>query len=367
MRIGVLGGGQLARMLAMAGAPLGLRFRCFDTTTDAPARDVCELHVGAFADPVAIDRFLRGVDVVTYEFENIPASVVESIERTRSVLPGSIALRTGQDRIAEKSFFRNSGLAVHDFRAADSREAFDSAIAEIGLPAVVKTTRMGYDGKGQAVVRSTEDAAAAWAKLGASPLIVEKFVPFTRELSAIAVRSPQGEVRFYDWVENVHEGGILRLSRAPARGVPETESSHVRAQIAGAMDQMRYVGVMAVELFDVGGKLLFNEMAPRVHNSGHWTIEGARCSQFENHCRAVAGLPLGSTACIAPAAMVNLIGGLPAIADVLGIPGAHPHFYGKEPRAGRKVGHITVIQEPGMSGAEFEASVERARALAPKG
>lgn len=364
MRIGVLGGGQLARMLALAGAPLGLRFRCFDTLPEAPAGDVCELHVGDFGDHEAIRRFLDGVDVVTYEFENIPASVVEFIESFRPVFPNSRALKIGQDRINEKTAYKEAGVGVHDFASATTRAEFDGAIARLGLPVVVKTTRMGYDGKGQAVVRSPADAEAAWAALGRVPLIVEKFVPFTREISALAVRSRRGEVRFYDWVENTHRDGILRLSRVPAQDVLPEESAGARDHIAAAMARMEYVGVMAVELFDVNGRLLFNEMAPRVHNSGHWTIEGARCSQFENHCRAVAGLALGSTVSDRPAAMINLIGGLPDLSAALEIPGAHAHWYGKQPRPGRKVGHITVVQRPGMTPAEFEDSVARACALA---
>ena len=364
MRIGILGGGQLARMMALAGTPLGLRFRFFDTHADAPAGHVGELHVGSFEDHVAIDRFCADCDVITYEFENIPAHIVERIERLHKVLPGSQPLRIGQDRINEKTFFKSRGVDTHDFRAVSDRASFDAAIRDIGLPAVIKTTRMGYDGKGQGVAHTAHEAESLWTTLGASPLIVEKFVKFDRELSAIAVRSVQGEVRFYDWTHNTHRGGILRVSRAGVTPADPQAASRARETIAKAMSDMNYVGVMAVELFEVGGRLLFNESAPRVHNSSHWTMDGARCGQFENHCRAVAGLPLGDVTREHDCAMVNLIGRLPSIESVAAIQGAHIHYYGKAERAGRKVGHINIVRRGDMTVGDFERSVTQAITLA---
>jgi len=364
MRIGILGGGQLARMMALAGTPLGLRFRFFDTHADAPAGHVGELHVGAFDDHDAIDRFCNGCDVITYEFENIPAHVVERIERSHNVCPGSHPLRIGQDRINEKNFFKSCGVDTHDFLAVHDRASFDAAIREIGLPAVIKTTRMGYDGKGQGVARTAAEADALWNALGASPLIVEKFVKFDRELSAIAVRASSGDIRFYDWTHNTHHNGILRISRAGATPADPAAATTARESIATAMARMNYVGVMAVELFEVNGRLLFNESAPRVHNSSHWTMDGARCGQFENHCRAVAGLALGDVAREHDCAMVNLISRLPSIDSIATIQGARVHFYGKSERAGRKVGHINIVRHIDMSYSDFEQSLARATKLA---
>jgi len=341
MLIGILGAGQLGRMLALAGLPIGLRFRFLDPAEDAVAAHVGELIVGDFDDPAALARFARGLSVCTFEFENVPAAALRAVAAHCPVWPPVEALETGQDRLAEKTLFQRLGLSVHPFAPASTRDEFAAALRTVGLPAVAKTRRMGYDGKGQAVIRTPADADAAWEALGAVPLLVEALVPFDRELSVIGVRARSGEHRAYPLVENVHDRGILRLSRAPADVTPALQAA-ATAHSKAVMDALGYVGVLTIEFFDAAGTLLANEMAPRVHNSGHWTIEAARTSQFENHLRALADLPLGDTTPRGPSAMVNLIGACPPLSDLLRVPGAHPHLYGKGPREGRKVGHVTI-------------------------
>jgi 5-(carboxyamino)imidazole ribonucleotide synthase len=376
-RLGILGGGQLGRMLALAAARLGIRCRCWDPSPEAVAGDVAELICAPFDDARALDRFLAGLEAVTLEFENVPVALVERISSRGAMFPGPRALATGQDRVAEKTLFDSMGLETPAWRAADSREAFERACAELGLPVIAKTRRMGYDGKGQAVVRAEADIAPAFARLTGegvegdetsrrAGLIVEKLVPFTRELSILGVRSREGSTAFYPLVENVHRAGMLRRSVAPAPGVDQSTEFHARACIARVMDALGYVGVMAVELFEVGGRLLGNELAPRVHNSGHWTIEGSASSQFENHVRAVMGLPLGSPAMLAPrATMVNFIGRMPT-RELLALPGVAAHDYAKAPRAGRKVGHATVLSCEGSGADERVAAVEHLAAEADK-
>jgi 5-(carboxyamino)imidazole ribonucleotide synthase len=326
MIVGVIGGGQLGRMLALAGIPLGLSFRFLDPAADAPAREVGKLLVGEYDDPDLLDRLAEGTKVVTYEFENVP---VDSARRTRAI-PSAQALQVAQDRLAEKQLFRR--LAIPTVRIDDEVQTF---------PAILKTRRFGYDGRGQHLVEARPDPDPA--------LILEERVAFDRELSLIAVRGLLGETRFYPLVENVHKDGILRTSRAPAANVPQAEAEKYATKI---LDELEYVGVLALELFDVGGQLLANEIAPRVHNTGHWTIEGSETSQFENHLRAILGLPLGSTES-RRALMVNLIGIVPKTLDVLEIPHAHLHLYGKEPRPGRKLGHVTLVNPSSASEAEL--------------
>ncbi len=340
MIVGVLGAGQLGRMLALAGYPLGLGFRFLDPTPGSPVAQVGEQVVAAFDDHQSLERFARGVDVVTYEFENVPVDTAWLLAGYAPVFPPPAALETAQDRLVEKSFFGELGIPTPPFAAVEADLL--AGIRPVGLPAVVKTRRFGYDGKGQQVIRDPAEADAALAELGGQPLIVESLVDFERELSIIAVRSQTGETAYYPLVENRHRHGILRLSRAPAPNVSERLQAQAEGYAALVMERLEYVGVLAIEFFEVGGELLANELAPRVHNSGHWTIEGAETSQFENHLRAVAGLPLGSTSVIGHSAMLNLIGALPDSAAVLGVPGAHLHLYGKAPRPGRKLGHITV-------------------------
>ncbi len=356
MRIAVMGGGQLGRMLALAAHPLGLQVRCLDPSRGAPAGAVAELVVGAYDDEAALTKLADGADRATYELENLPVKAGEILAGLIPLHPSLRALEVGQERVAEKTFFRAHGIEVPDFVAVDSRAALEAGVEAIGLPAVLKTRRFGYDGKGQFVLRAREDVDEAWVRLGGWPLILEKFVPFTRELSVLAVRSEQGEVRAWPLVENHHVGGILIASIAPAPGVDDALQALGESYARRLMEALDYVGVLALETFDLGSAsgplLLANEMAPRVHNSGHWTIEGAETSQFENHLRAVAGLPLGSTAAKGPVAMVNLIGTPPAPEAVLAIPGARLHLYGKEPRLGRKIGHVTVLAQSAAELAE---------------
>jgi 5-(carboxyamino)imidazole ribonucleotide synthase len=317
--VGVIGGGQLGRMLALAGIPLGLSFRFLDPSPDAPAAEVGELLVGEYDDPDLLDRLADGAVAVTYEFENVP---VEAAERVGAI-PGAAALRASHDRLVEKQLFRRLGIPTP--KLDEEVEVF---------PAILKTRRLGYDGKGQRLVET-------WP--GSDPgHVLEERVPFDRELSLVAVRAADGDTRFYPLVENVHEDGILRTSKAPAADAPQAEAEEYVGRL---LDELGYVGVLALELFDVGGRLLANEFAPRVHNTGHWTIDASDTSQFENHLRAILGLPLGRTTS-RECWMVNLIGAVPRVEDVLRVPGAHLHVYGKEPRPGRKLGHITVVGPP---------------------
>ena len=339
--IGILGGGQLARMLVLAGAPLGLRFLVVDSAADACASQVAPLVRANWHDSETLADFAQRVDVATFDFENVPAQTAEALTRHTLVFPNPHALAVSQDRLAEKNLFAEIGLATPAFAAVDSRAELDAAVAQIGLPAVLKTRRLGYDGKGQAVLRSSTDVAAAWDALGSAPLILEAFVPFTREVSIIAVRSRNGEFRHYPLTRNWHSNAILAASLAPAPHTEHIEAAAV-AHARALAERLDYVGTFALELFDHDGELLGNEMAPRVHNSGHWTIEGAHCSQFENHLRAVLGLPLGDTGARGLSVMLNWIGQLPSSDAVLREVDAHWHDYGKESRDGRKVGHATV-------------------------
>ncbi len=360
MLVGVLGAGQLGRMLALAGLPLGLRFRFLDPAADSPAGQVAEQVVGGFDDPAAMDAFCDGLDAATWEFENVPVAAARAVAARVALFPPPAALETGQDRLSEKQLFTAMGLEVHPFAPAASADELVQAVGTVGLPAVVKTRRGGYDGKGQAVLRAGATAAevrGVWGLLGGVPLLVEQMVAFDRELSIIGVRGRDGATVVYPLVENVHAGGILRISRAPADGVSGTLQAQAEKHITAVMERLGYVGVLAIEFFAKGERLLANEMAPRVHNSGHWTIEGAQTSQFENHVRAVAGLALGSTGARGRSVMVNLIGGAPAADDVLRVPGAHLHLYGKESRRGRKVGHVTVNGPDSAAVAESAARV----------
>ena len=309
-------------MLALAGIPLGLSFRFLDPSPDAPAGEVGELLVGAYDDPDLLDRLADGAAAVTYEFENVP---VDAARRVGAV-PDAAALEAAQDRLAEKQLFRRLGIPTA--RIDGEVETF---------PALLKTRRLGYDGKGQRLVET---------RSGSDPgHVLEERIDFDRELSLLAVRGRDGDTRFWPLVENVHHDGILRTSRAPAVDAPQAAAEAYAGRL---LDHLEYVGVLALELFDVGGELLANEIAPRVHNTGHWTIEGSETSQFENHLRAILGLPLGSTAS-QPSLLVNLIGTVPKAVDMLAIPHVHLHLYGKEPRPGRKLGHVTLVNPSSAS------------------
>lgn len=351
--IGVLGAGQLGRMLALAGYPLGLRFRFLDAAHEAPVKDLAEFVRADFHDKEALDRFADGLEVVTYEFENVPVDTVERLTRRVPVYPPPAALRASQDRLEEKSFFRNLGIPTAPFVAVHRRTDLDRALDEIGCPAILKTRRMGYDGKGQCLIRERAAAEQAWQTLTQSPgesdasaagldLILEGFVRFDREMSQLAVRGRDGRMVFYPLVENHHAEGLLRLSIAPAPNLTPSLEQLARDYAERVLETLGYVGVLAIEFFQQGEQLIANEIAPRVHNSGHWTIEGAETSQFENHLRALLGFPLGTTDARGSCAMLNIIGDLPDIQAVLSHPGTHLHLYGKKPRPGRKIGHITV-------------------------
>lgn len=339
MKIGVIGGGQLGRMLALAGTPLGMSFAFLDPAPDACASALGE-HIRAdYGDQDHLRQLADEVDLVTFEFESVPAETVAFLSQFVPVYPTAESLRIARDRWFEKSLFRSLGIPTPEFANIHSQDDLDAAVAEIGLPAVLKTRTLGYDGKGQKVLRGAADVAGAFAELGSVPCILEGFVPFTGEVSLIAVRGRDSETRFYPLVHNTHEGGILRLSVAscehPLQALAEDYVGRV-------LERLDYVGVLAFEFFEVDGGLKANEVAPRVHNSGHWTIEGAECSQFENHLRAVTGLPLGSTAKVGESAMLNFIGEVPPLDRVAAIADCHPHHYGKAFKAGRKVGHATL-------------------------
>jgi 5-(carboxyamino)imidazole ribonucleotide synthase len=332
-------------MLAIAGYQLGLEFRFFDPNSGAPVGQIGELVAADYTDHEALKRFLNGLDVVTYEFESIPLSTVQFVAKHVPVFPPIAALETAQDRLLEKNLFQALRIPTPSFAPVDSLEDLRSAATRIGFPVVLKTRRMGYDGKGQVVIRAANSIDEAWKQLGSSPLLVEKYVSFQYELSVIGVRGPAGREAFYPLVENLHREGVLRRSIAPARGeTPETAALAID-YCRRIMDRLEYVGVMALELFSVDGALLANEMAPRVHNSGHWTIEGAETSQFENHLRAILSLPLGATTLKGVSLMLNILGHIPPVESVLAVEGAHLHLYGKAPTERRKVGHVTLVAQ----------------------
>jgi len=342
MKIGILGGGQLARMLALAGHPLGAKFVILDPAPDACASAVAEQVVGNYDDIEKLDEFAAQVDVVTYEFENVPAEGVKYLAAGKvPVYPSPQALAVSRDRLNEKTLFRELGIPTPNFAAVNSVDDLKKAVREIGLPAVLKTRTMGYDGKGQAVIRTEGDIDTAWAAVGKAECILEGFVTFTREISVIAVRGRGGEAAFYPVGENTHSNGILHHN-VIVNGFDDPMQKAAEDYSRRLLEHFGYVGILSLELFDANGVLMANEIAPRVHNTGHWTIEGAETSQFENHIRAVMGLPLGDTSPAGCSAMVNFIGSIPPAESVLAIKGAHYHSYTKEGKPGRKIGHTTV-------------------------
>ena len=347
--IGILGGGQLGRMLAMAAARLGLRCQVFSPDPDSPAFDVVlNATCAEYADVEALELFAHDVDVITYEFENVPAATAMVLAARRPVLPAQAILETTQYRLIEKDFIKKLGIGTADYADVSSIETLRAAIARIKLPAVIKTRRFGYDGKGQAIIREGDDVAEVWQDLGTKSAILEAFIPFEREISVIAARSADGQVECYDVTENEHRDHILKISRAPA-DISEALAAEARSIAEKIASALNYIGVLAVEMFVVQGaggpQVLVNEIAPRVHNSGHWTLDGASISQFEQHIRAIAGWPLGKPVRHGPVTMTNLIGD--DISDYerwLTVPGATVHLYGKgPPRPGRKMGHVTQI------------------------
>ncbi|WP_165856701.1 5-(carboxyamino)imidazole ribonucleotide synthase [Marinobacter sp. JSM 1782161] len=352
MRIGVLGAGQLGRMLALSGYPLAKEFVFYDLS-GSPSAGLGEVIIDRNHE--YLKDFLSRVDRVTYEFEHLPVEVAESIAREKPVYPSPRALQVCQNREAEKTLFGSLGIPTPEWRIADSAGTLKKAAEELGCPVVAKSNTEGYDGKGQAVLRSPDEAAAAWESIGHERLIVEKFVDFQREVSIIAARGIDGELAFYPMAENVHSEGILRYSIAPAPRLNPDIREDAERYIRTLLNELDYVGVLALELFETADGLVANEMAPRVHNSGHWTMEGAFTSQFENHIRAVSGLPLGDTSPRGVSCMVNIIGEHGSIADILKLPYTHLHLYNKQERPGRKLGHVNVLAD------SYEELVWRAR------
>ncbi|MDT3469033.1 5-(carboxyamino)imidazole ribonucleotide synthase [Stenotrophomonas maltophilia] len=345
LTVGILGGGQLARMMVLAGAPLGLRFELYDPAADACSGPLAPLTVGAFDDRQALADFASKVDVVTFDFENVPADSAQFLADRVPVYPPPAALAVAQDRLSEKTLFQQLGIPLPAFADIRSRDELAEKVAAFGLPCILKTRRLGYDGKGQFRLRSEADIDAAWDALGAqvehTGLILEGFVAFQREVSVVAVRGRDGSFEAWPVTGNWHVDGVLSASVAPAV-LSDAEQQTAIGYARRVAEHLQYVGVFALELFCRDGELLANEMAPRVHNSGHWTIEGSETSQFENHLRAVLGLPLGSTRMLGHACMLNWLGTMPDPAPVLGQASGHWHDYGKEPREGRKVGHATL-------------------------
>jgi 5-(carboxyamino)imidazole ribonucleotide synthase len=340
--VAVLGGGQLGLMLGQAGKPRGLAFRFLDPSPQAPAAAVGTLVTGALDSVVALDLVADGADVVTYEWEGVPAGSARHLSYTHRVAPGIRALEVSQDRWAEKSLFESLNIPTARFAKVDELRDLATAIREQGLPAVLKTRRGGYDGRGQHVLREAADVGVAWSLLAGVPLILESFVAFRRELSIVAARGEDGTMACWPVVENEHRDGILRVTRAPAPDWTPALQAAAESHVISVFEALDFVGVGCVELFETDDALLANELAPRVHNSGHWTIEGSETSQFDNHLRAILGRPLGSTTPTGVAAMVNCIGTMPDAGAVLSLERAHLHDYGKDPRAGRKLGHVTL-------------------------
>ncbi len=342
MTVGIVGAGQLGRMLALAGYPLGLDFLFLDPAATAPAGRVAPVLTGAFTDRALLAQLANRCDVVTFDWENVSVDALRDLRAGRRICPPVPALAAAQDRVIEKRLFEKLNIPTTRWHAVSSRADLERAVAHIGLPGVIKTRRLGYDGKGQAVVRTADEAWRAWDSLGSAPLLYEELIEFDCEVSIIGARSQRGEVVVYPLNGNVHSGGILRLTRAPygPASWQRRAASHLRRVLA----HFRYTGILTIEFFVRRGRLIANEMAPRVHNSGHWTIEGATTSQFENHLRAILNLPLGSTRPRGYSAMLNLIGTMPRHAGLLGVDGLHLHDYGKEPRPGRKLGHCTLVE-----------------------
>ena len=353
MRVGIIGAGQLGQMLGIAARDLDIECHFLDPSPSPPAAVCGDIIQRPFDDAAALDELARTCDVITYEFENVPVAALERIVDDVPVYPPIDALRQAQDRLYEKQLFTKLGVPLPGYHAIETWEDCAVAADKLSLPMVVKTRRLGYDGKGQFVVRERSELETAWKTLGGQALIAEQWVNFDMEISAIGVRNTAGDIRIYPLTRNAHRDGILRTSQAPLDASSlEQKASDYMHQL---LEHLQYVGVLALELFVRGDELLANEFAPRVHNSGHWTIEGSATSQFENHLRAVTGMPLGSTRSHGHAGMVNLIGEIPDAVRTL--TAAHLHDYGKTPRAGRKLGHVTVVSESSRGRDELIDSV----------
>lgn len=340
--VGIIGGGQLGRMLALAGYPLGIQSLLLADNANAPGAQVAEVLIGNLDDAQQIAALASRVDVLTYEIENVPISALAGVPKTTPLRPPLAALTTGQDRLLEKQMFNALRIPTTRFRTVDSMPDLQAAVHALGYPAMLKTRKLGYDGRGQRVIRSPGDLGSAFNVLGGVPLLLEEFIEFDREVSLVSVRDVRGATAFYPLTENHHRDGILRLSLAPCANHTRLQSTAER-YLKRILQHLHYVGTFTVEFFVKDDRLYANETAPRVHNSGHWTIDGAVTSQFENHLRAIFGLPLGNTAALGYSAMINFIGEMPPLETVLGISGAHYHDYGKEPRANRKLGHATLV------------------------
>ncbi len=357
MIVGILGGGQLARMLALAGCPLGLKFRFLDPAADACAFPLGEAFVGRFDDTLLLDRLGTDAQVITYEFEHVSLSGVEYLSQRVPLYPSLEALYIKQDRLREKRLFVDLGIPTAAFQSIETERDLREAAKRLGFLMVLKTRSLGYDGKGQFVVHGEGAVDRALDSWGGLPLVAEEFVGFDREVSLMAVRGVEGEIAFYPLSENIHRQGILYIARSQPG---DRMASLAKEYAKRLLTHFGYVGVLALEFFQVGENLLANEYAPRVHNTGHWTIEGAETSQFENHLRAILGLPLGSTAPVCSVAMVNCIGDVPDTRRLLAVPGVHLHVYGKLPRPGRKVGHVTIR---GADERDLEEKLEEVRPL----
>jgi len=342
MTVGIVGAGQLGRMLAMAGYPLGLDFLFLDPADDPPAAALAPHLQGAFDDGRHLNKLARGAEVLTFDWENVSVNALRAVAGRVRICPPLAALAASQDRASEKRLFERLRIPTTRWRAVASVAQLKRAVRDIGLPGVLKTRRLGYDGKGQAVIRTEADIPSAWLQLGAVPLLYEERIAFSHEVSIIGARSTHGEIAIYPLNGNVHTAGILRLTRAPYG--PAAWQHLAELYLARVLAHFRYVGILTIEFFVRRGRLIANEMAPRVHNSGHWTIEGAVTSQFENHLRAILGLPLGATSARGHCGMVNLIGTMPSLAELLAHKGLHLHDYGKTARPGRKLGHCTLVE-----------------------
>jgi 5-(carboxyamino)imidazole ribonucleotide synthase len=350
--VGIVGAGQLGRMMALAGYPLGLRCLFLDRSADAPGAQVSPILLGELEDAARLLELASRSEVVTFDWENISGKALAPLEKITTIRPPRKALEISQDRLQEKSLFRSLKIPVAAHAAVDDKSDLLKAIGKLGASGILKTRRLGYDGKGQCVIRGAAEVDHAWARMGGAGLIYEQFQKFSRELSIIGARSATGEIVYYPLSANTHSGGILRYSVAPYVNGPLEKMA--RRYLKKVMEALDYVGVLTIEFFVVNGRLVANEMAPRVHNSGHWTIEGCVTSQFENHLRAICNLPLGSTRPLGHAAMVNFLGEMPDPLQLMTVEGLAFHDYGKEPRAGRKLGHCTILRR---------SAKERSRAL----